>query len=106
MITVLVVCGSGVATSTLASEKLKTLCKDENISINTYQCKTTDASARKKMVDPDIIVTTANINEEFDVPVINGKALITESGLIEFKSEFLSEVIKILSSKSNAVQNG
>lgn len=106
MITVLVVCGSGVATSTLASEELKSLCKDENIEIDTYQCKTSDAKARKKMIDPDIIVTTTNMNEEFDIPVINGKALISEVGIKEFKLEFFEAMVKLLGSKSSSVQNG
>ena len=105
MINVLVVCGSGVATSTLAAEKLKSLCKYENIDIETYQCKTSDVKARKKMIDPDIIVTTANLNEEFDIPVINGKALITEVGLKEFKLEFFENIVKLSGSKLNLVQN-
>ncbi|WP_290771369.1 PTS sugar transporter subunit IIB [Anaerofustis sp.] len=105
MITVLVVCGSGVATSNLAAEKLKSLCNDENISIDTYQCKASEASARKKMIDPDIIVTTVNLDEKFDVPVINGKSLITEIGIPEFKKELFSVLVQVLSS-SNSLQNG
>ncbi|WP_329382919.1 PTS sugar transporter subunit IIB [Anaerofustis butyriciformans] len=101
MITILVICGSGVATSTLASEKLKSICKEENIDIETYQCKVSDAKARAKMIDPNIIVTTAELNEEFNIPVINGKSLITQNGVAEFKKELFSVIVKLLSSNSN-----
>ncbi len=101
MITVLVICGSGVATSTLAAEKLKSICKEENVDIKTYQCKASDAKARTKMVDPDIIVTTVKLDQEFNIPVINGKSLITENGIAEFKKEFFSFIVKLLGSKSN-----
>ena len=60
MITILVICGSGVATSTLAAEKLKSICKEENIDIETYQCKVSDAKARAKMIDPDISLQPLN----------------------------------------------
>ncbi|MFQ7076137.1 MAG: hypothetical protein ACLRQZ_07370 [Clostridia bacterium] len=60
-----------------------------------------DAKARAKMIDPNIIVTTAELNEEFNIPVINGKSLITENGVAEFKKELFSVIVKLLSSNSN-----
>lgn len=97
MITVLVICGSGVAMSSLASQKLKEICEEENIKIKTYQCKSGEAKAKTKMIDPDIIITTVGLTEEFNIPIIDGKPLITEKGMAEFKKDLFSVIVKLSS---------
>lgn len=95
MVSVLVVCGSGVATSTLASQKIKEFAKERRINLNIIQCRQLEAAAQAKLNDADLIVTTCYIDGMASIPIIDGKPLITDNGIEEFKKEFFSWVNKI-----------
>ena len=46
MKTVLVACGTAIATSTVVAKKIKRLCEQNNIEVKTVQCKAADAASR------------------------------------------------------------
>jgi PTS system galactitol-specific IIB component len=88
---ILVPCGSGVATSNMAAEKLKSLLKrdgfDAEVQAVDFKSLATFAS------QADIIVSVApHGNQEYPVPVINGIPLLTGVGL----EQCLEEIEKYL----------
>ena len=85
---VLVACGGAVATSTVAANKIKDLLKNNNIEANVEQCRVNELSSKANNVD--LIVTTAKVDREYDVPVIHGIAYISGVGIKKKKKKVLA----------------
>ncbi|MBF7025336.1 PTS galactitol transporter subunit IIB [Staphylococcus kloosii] len=88
---VLVACGGAVATSTVAANKIKSLLKDNNIDASVEQCRVNELSSKANNVD--LIVTTAKVDRQYDVPVIHGIAYISGVGIDKTNEEIL-DVLK------------
>lgn len=76
--TVLVVCGLGVATSTVVAFTLEEEMKKRGIIIHTIQCKA--AEVFMYVANADLIVSTTPIAAKQPVPIINALGLITGIG--------------------------
>ncbi|MDY3035426.1 MAG: hypothetical protein SOS22_04330 [Absicoccus sp.] len=60
--TILSACGTGVATSTVAANKCKTLLKERGIpQVDVIECKATEIVAKADIIHPDCIIHTAEI---------------------------------------------
>ncbi|MDK9858837.1 PTS galactitol transporter subunit IIB [Staphylococcus equorum] len=88
---VLVACGGAVATSTVAANKIKELLKANNIDASVEQCRVSELSS--KVGNVDLIVTTAKVDKDYNVPVIHGIAYISGVGAEKTNNEIL-EVLK------------
>ncbi|MDY2725232.1 MAG: MtlR transcriptional regulator [Anaerostipes faecalis] len=61
-IKILSACGTGVATSTVASETCKRLLAERGIpSVDVTECKAIEIVARAEIVNPDVIIHTAEV---------------------------------------------
>lgn len=61
-IKILSACGTGVATSTVASETCKRLLAERGISsVEVTECKAIEIVARAEIVNPDVIIYTAEV---------------------------------------------
>lgn len=61
-IKILSACGTGVATSTVASETCKRLLAERGISsVEVTECKAIEIVARAEIVNPDVIIHTAEV---------------------------------------------
>ena len=89
--TVIVSCGTAIATSTVAAKAIEEACKAEGISVVTKQCKAAEIA---KVVDQgaDLIVTTSQIRYDPGIPVIQGLAFLTGIG----KDKVLEEILGYL----------
>lgn len=67
---IIVACGTGMATSTIISEKIKSFLDEEGISYNITQCILGEISTHS--ANADLIVTSMRVHEEFEAPVILG----------------------------------
>ena len=77
---ILVPCGSGVATSTMAAEKLRTLLRQRGIEADIEAV--TFRSLESLASQADLIVSVApHSDEKYKTPVINGIPLLTGVGL-------------------------
>lgn len=85
---VLVACGGAVATSTVAANKIKDLLNNNNIEANVEQCRVNELSSKANNVD--LIVTTAKVDREYDVPVIHGIAYISGVGIDKTNEKVLA----------------
>lgn len=75
---ILVACGSGIATSTVARNKLQEELKKRNFGSDKVDfSQTSIPQLRGQAKDYDLIVTTAKYTEDVGTPVINGLAFLT-----------------------------
>lgn len=74
-IRILVACGSGVATSTIAQEAVKKIA--EKAGVKAKVLKGTIAEVPEKQRDVDIVLTTANYRQPLDKPYMSVFGLIS-----------------------------
>jgi galactitol PTS system EIIB component len=79
--TIVVSCGTAIATSTHVSLKLKEILGERGLSIHTIQCRVSEVTDYADQAD--LVVTTAQIPFDLPVPVINGLPFLTGVGLKE-----------------------
>jgi len=59
---ILSACGTGIATSTVAAEKCRSLLKERGIrDIDVIECKALEIASKAEMMNPDCIIYTAEI---------------------------------------------
>jgi len=76
MITILVACGSGVATSTLAADEVKSVCEEYGISrYKINKCSMSELVS--EIPNVDIVLTTNNYKGEIDKPYMNIMGFVT-----------------------------
>ena len=76
---ILVVCGAGVATSTVVVKKLEEKLGERGIPIQVDQCKATEVPF--KAAGYDLIVTTTLLGEVKGTPVVQTVSFLTGVGL-------------------------
>ncbi len=89
---VLVACGAGIATSTVVTNKVETLIKDNNIDATVEQCKI--AEVKGKQSGADLIVSTTILPTTYDIPAIVATAYITGIGMAKLDEKILDELKK------------
>jgi PTS system galactitol-specific IIB component len=89
--TVIVSCGTGIATSTVVAKSIEEACKAARIPVVTKQCK---AAEIQVLIDQgaDLIVTTTQMRFDPGIPVIRGLAFLTGIG----KDKILEQILGIL----------
>lgn len=90
-IRILVACGSGVATSTIAQEAVKAIAKKAGI--NAKIIKGTIAEVPSKQKDVDIVLTTANYRQPLEKPYMSVFALVSGVGKANTEKK-LEELMK------------
>ncbi|UYZ12267.1 PTS sugar transporter subunit IIB [Brevibacillus sp. WF146] len=83
---VVVICGTGVCTSTVAMQKLKAFLQEKGINVSLTQSKVSDILTRS--ADYDLIVSTTAVPPSIQAKVINALPLLTGVG----KDKFFAEV--------------
>jgi PTS system galactitol-specific IIB component len=76
---VLVICGTGVATSTVVAIKIRDFCKSRDISVVVSQGKVMDIV--RGIEGYDLIVSTTPIPAKVTIPVIEGLSFLTGVGI-------------------------
>lgn len=88
---IIVACGTGMATSTIISEKLKSILDENGIKYSIRQCILGEIASYA--ANADLIVTSMKVQEEFEAPVVLGTPF-----LIGINEEATKEkILKILS---------
>jgi PTS system galactitol-specific IIB component len=72
---IMVACGSGVATSTVAADAVKTILKDAGIQAKIFKCTLGELESKQKEVD--LILTTANYKKSLEVPQMSVFGLVS-----------------------------
>ncbi|QNN53865.1 PTS sugar transporter subunit IIB [Nocardioides mesophilus] len=76
---VLVICGTGVATSTVVATKIKEHCAAQGVDVDVRQGKVMDLLGGH--ASADLIVATTQVPADVTIPVIAGLPFLTGMGL-------------------------
>ncbi|AVR00118.1 PTS sugar transporter subunit IIB [Oceanobacillus sp. M65] len=90
----LIMCGTGIATSTVVTGKVKEWLKEQGLEneVSLYQSKLTDELNR--IDDYDVVVSTTLVPDNIKDKVIDGVPLLTGIGTEEMYEEVLSGLNK------------
>lgn len=89
---ILLVCGTGIATSTVVGEKIKEIAKENGFDVSINQVKVTEAKNHIKDNKIDLLIATTQLPFEVEVPYVKGLPFISGVG----EEETIEKVIKIL----------
>ena len=89
--TVIVSCGTGIATSTVAAKAIEEACKEAGINVITKQCKGQEIPELLKQ-GADLIVTTSTLRFDPGIPVVKGLAFLTGVGKDQIVQEILDHL--------------
>lgn len=90
---IILACGSGIATSTVAADVVKKIAKAEGIECEIIKCRVYELISKAKNKEVDIVLSTGKIHEEqFEKPCMSVIGLI--SGINEAKIR--ADLAKIL----------
>ncbi len=89
--TVIVSCGTGIATSTVVAKAIEEACKEAGIDVITKQCKGQEIPELLKQ-GADLIVTTSVMRFDPGIPVVKGLAFLTGVGKDEVVQEILDHL--------------
>jgi len=91
---ILVACGSGVATSTVAQEAVKKILAEAEIPATIY--KSTMSEIPSKEANVDVIMVTTNYRKPVEKPLIKVFGLISGIGADAIKKEIIETCNKLL----------
>lgn len=91
MKTIIIACGSGIATSTMIASKLEELLSENNISSELIQCSINEIDVYVN--DADLIVSSMDIQREYPIPKVSGTSFLTSIGEKETAAKIL-EILK------------
>lgn len=85
---IIVACGGAVATSTVAANRVRKLCKAKGIEAEVSQYRITELESVKEKAD--LIITTAKVTKDYGVPVIHGIGYISGIGIGPLEEQILA----------------
>lgn len=88
--TVLVVCGTGVATSSVVATKIREHCAEHQLSVDVRQGKVMDLLGDTPQAD--LIVSTTQVPARIDIPVVAGLPFLTGIGLEATLQEIVDQL--------------
>lgn len=91
---ILLVCGTGIATSTVAAQKIQEALNEKGIRVELEQCKALEIKSKVDSFKPSVIISTTNIIGDFGVPVIKGTPFLTGIGVEQVINQIISELKK------------
>lgn len=98
---ILSVCGTGVATSTVAAKKTKELLAKKGINVDVIECKVTEVTVRVEAVKPDVILHTTPVTdkEAKGIKKFLGLPFLTGIGMDALVDQ-IADYLKTLDNKS------
>lgn len=79
--TIIVSCGTAIATSTHVAIKIKELLTERGLKVNTIQCRVPEVPDYADQAD--LVVSTAQVPYDLDIPVIDGIPFLSGIGIKE-----------------------
>jgi PTS system galactitol-specific IIB component len=90
---IVVACGTAIATSTHVAIKIKELLEERGLKIHTIQCRVPEVPSLAP--DADLVVATAQVPFDIDIPVVDGIPFLTGIGV----KEVIDKIEEILTSE-------
>jgi PTS system galactitol-specific IIB component len=92
---ILVMCGSSIATSTLAAVKIENEAQKRGISVTVKKGKVSDADMLIRSTKADLIVATAVLQPRDDIAVFSGVPLLTGVGQKELYDQIFAIIANL-----------
>ncbi len=89
---IIVACGAGIATSTIAIQKIKSQLESKGLLDKVQFTQCTVAELPMKASGHDLIVTTASVSQDFNIPVISGISFIAGMGIDSVMNDIISKL--------------
>lgn len=89
---VLVMCGAGLATSTMIYNRIKSFCEENELQVELVQTRANEVISGLNANEFDFVISTTIAPAYITVPVIDGISFITGIG----EDEVLEEIKKML----------
>ena len=88
---ILVCCGTGIATSTVANDAIKRICRKYEIDAPDQQGKVVEIPSKLNTFSPDVIISTTNVScNTKGVPVVSGLPFLTGVGMDKLENDLLA----------------
>jgi PTS system galactitol-specific IIB component len=89
---ILVACGTGIATSTMAAKKLEAALEKRGLAkeVSIKQC--TVAELPQKSPDYDLVIVTARVAQDIKTPVVQGLPFLTGVGIDKTVDEVVEKL--------------
>ncbi len=96
---ILSVCGTGIATSTVAAESCRDMLREKGLGVEVKECKVIEVETNVEMFKPDVIVYTTPLNDKVikGIKKFSGLPFLTGFGreeLINKIAEYLQNMDK------------
>lgn len=91
MKTIIIACGSGIATSTMISMRVEELLNSNNIPNEIIQCSINEIDNYEDR--GDVIVSSTQLQNEYSIPTVMGIGFISGIGADEAENQLL-EILK------------
>ena len=91
--TIVIICGTGIATSTVVFTKVDSICKKNNIPALIIQGKAVEAQSLSDQADL-VVTTTPRLKLDTTVPILNGIPFLNGIGEEKLEADILSELNK------------
>lgn len=88
-----VICGAGIATSTVVAKKIEKLCQENNLDIKINKGLASEADYLTR--DAFLIVATTKLPKDYGIPVIKGTPLISGIG----EKDTLQQILEAIQSR-------
>lgn len=92
---ILVMCGSSIATSSLAAVKIEDEAKRRKVKVVCKKGKVSDTNTLIETFHPDMIVATAEIAPRDDILVFSGVPLVTTLGQEKLLDDIFAAIAKL-----------
>jgi PTS system galactitol-specific IIB component len=92
IVKVVIVCATGLATSTMAATKLTRELTKRGVDVKITKGQIHDLMSLVKSGKPDFVVATAVTKMELGIPVFNGVPLLSNKGIEEFYKEIMDYI--------------
>ncbi|MDN6139990.1 MAG: PTS sugar transporter subunit IIB [Tetragenococcus koreensis] len=92
-IKVLVACGAGIATSTVVTQKVEELFKNNEMQADVEQIKISQAASKQDSAD--MLISTTVLPQEYRIPAIKAMSFLTGIGTEETEKEIIETAKQI-----------
>jgi len=89
---IIIACGTGIATATVAAEKVKEALKARGIPVMITQCHSMEVPAKVAQIKPHAIVATTQVRKDMGVPVFSGIPFLTGIG----QDKIIDQLVAVL----------
>ena len=92
---VLTVCGTGIATSTVATEKCKQMLEKRGLKVEVVECKAVEVAGKIQVYRPHVVIPTTMVSDSVlgGVKRFNGLSFLTGIGTEKLADE-IAEYLK------------